>query len=121
MVAPVYLKVFAANLHVYVVKGILVSDVKHQVRDLDKNYFPVDAYLDHLTTTTITPLNSCGICTIKPSVEFGDRIDNSQPVNTYVWPWIVSLQTRGSHFVSIHDHLSMLPTKIFLIFSVVVL
>jgi len=121
MVVPVYLKVFAANLHVYVVKGILVSDVKHQVSDLDKNYFPVDAYLDHLTTTTITPLNSCGICTIKPSVEFGHRIVHGQPVNTYVWPWIVSLQTRGSHFVSIHDHLSMLPTKIFLIFSVVVL
>ncbi|UJR32148.1 hypothetical protein I4U23_019615 [Adineta vaga] len=50
-----------------------------------------------MISTTPTP-NTCGICEIKPRIDFGDRIVNGQPVNSYVWPWIVSLQNRGSHF-----------------------
>jgi hypothetical protein len=63
-------------------------------------------YLDYFTTTTTTPLNTCGISSSTSSVDY-NRIVNGQPVYTHVWPWLVSLQTvsGGSHFVDIHDQL----------------
>ncbi|CAF1124207.1 unnamed protein product [Adineta steineri] len=50
------------------------------------------------TLATTTSSNMCGICELKSRIDFGDRIVNGQPVYTYTWPWIVSLQIRGSHF-----------------------